>query len=85
MGQFKREIKLIEISFSGDNSVKGTIFKEHGLEVLNQAEGYAWLIGSSANALEVIEAECKEMKLQEYIVFDIRSAKVGNDPKNTKK
>lgn len=70
----KKTIKLVDIPSPGDNSVKGSIFETHGSSVFSNLDEFCWLISVPKHLIEYIERECKEMKLDEYIIMDRNTA-----------
>lgn len=71
----KKTIKVIEICFPGCNSVLGTICNEypeiHGATASEQnINDFCWVIFTKLQALEMVEQECKKLKLDEYIIAD---------------
>ncbi len=71
----KLPIIAIEILFAGTNSVLGGICKEGKHTEMDK---YCWLVLANPDSLNMLEDECKELKLQEYIIADRKSMKIKN-------
>jgi hypothetical protein len=73
----EKKVKVIEICFAGSNSVRGTIFEEHGFEVFKNLHTYKWIILVNLDSFGIIKDECKSMKIENYIIADRRSMVVS--------
>lgn len=70
----KKVSKLIEIVYAGSDSVKGTIIKNFGVGIYNKINTYSWMIMVNFEAFGMIEDECKEIEIEDFIIFDRKSA-----------
>lgn len=71
----KLPIIVIEILFAGTNSILGGIAKE-GKHA--EMHNYCWIILANPDSLDMLEDECKQLKLPEYIIADRKSMKIKN-------
>ena len=73
----EKPIKIIEICFAGSNSIGGTIFNEHGIEVVKRMNEYEWVILANPPSFDMLEDECKSLKIESYVIADRLSARVS--------
>ncbi len=73
-----KELKLIEIMIMGHNSILGCIFKEYGYDAVENRNKYSWLFMVNKEEFVTAEQECEKLGLEDYIIFERRSAIVKN-------
>lgn len=73
----KKEVKILEICFMGSGSVVGGIAEKLGYNSLVDYNDYCWLILVNPEALDMAEDQCKRFGIEEFMVCDRKSMKVG--------
>ena len=64
------QIMLLDIPNPGNNSVKGSIISDHGMNIYENLNEFCWLIAVPYANMDFIHDECKEMKLEQIIIVD---------------
>lgn len=73
----KKPIRLFELVYSGSSSVLGGICEilKNKTDTMND---YCWVIMADVNSFGMLEDQCKELKLEEYIIADRKSMVIKN-------
>ena len=77
-----KEYNVIEIVFAGSNSVLGTILStmkyDFDISTLNR---YIWVIFVDFMSFDMIEDECNELQIEDYILADRKSIRSSKNEK----
>lgn len=69
----EKKIKILEICHAGSNSIMGGMGYEMGFDNVSKFNEFKWVILSNFESFGMLEDECKEIKLKDYIIADRRT------------